>query len=459
MEGQLEKPQASPSDQDPTSTAVAVHESSEGDTSVPSDSNSPPAEPSTVSNDVVKDEEVEKAREDSASAQPVPDQEPERVTRNEQEAEDPSTVPRPSADVEEPVQSVSNDEPAPPLSSPVPSKSVTPPSRPSTLPPLPPHANQLANGIHDSRPQSPALTVTPAPASNLHKRSMTTSKGSHMSVVLISAAMETIAASREAKRSAPFRDGIQNALELVKRNEAIDRPREILEPLRLACETRNEKLVIASLDCISKLVSYSFFADDSEGSAANGYSPPPSPGGAPKASDHQPSLVDLVASTIASCQNESTSDTISVQIVKALLGLVLSQTTFAHHHSLLQSVRTVYNVYLTSNSPQIQMLAQGSLTQMVDHIFNRCKTQEPVPETPSHRSLESLSSTLGSIKADADLPPIPSSSENVSVTSQSPNATPVTPSIKLPEGDAEQQQEGDSSQLEGTDGPTVQQNV
>lgn len=435
MDGHTENVPTYPPAQDPPSTAVDIQQSPPGDAPSAQD----PSDHSThtpVVNDVAKDDEGLKSPEQLASVELSPNVEVEEDSRASQKGQDSSVI-LGSSSLEEPTKGVENDE-GPPQT---PSKPITPPSRPSTLPPLPPQANHQSNGVHDSRPQSPALSVAHAPVPNLHKRSMTTSKGSHMSVVLISTAMETIAASKEAKRSAPLRDGIQRALELVRTNEAIDKPREILEPLRLACETGNEKLIIASLDCISKLISYSFFAEDSD---AGGYTPPPSPGSSSfgsaakiqKPSDHQQPLVDMVAHTIASCQNENTSDTISVQIVKALLGLVLSQSTIAHHHSLLQSVRTVYNVYLTSNSSHIQMLAQGSLTQMVDHIFNRCKTEEPISDTASRHSIDS---SLGSIKPESELPPLPSSSESLNgkSTTQSSNATPTTPSIKLPEGDPE----------------------
>ncbi|KAH9912627.1 Sec7-domain-containing protein [Epithele typhae] len=211
--------------------------------------------------------------------------------------------------------------------------------------------------------------------SSRHKRSLTLSKGNTVSVVLISSALETIAASKEAKRSAPLRESTQRALEMVKSGQGGDRPREIFEPLRLACETRSEKLMIASLDCISKLISYSFFADSSSAQAPS--SPPPSPGpnsrGAAQPPREPTSLVDLVVHTITSCHTENTPETVSLQIVKALLALVLSPTILVHQSSLLKAVRTVYNVFLLSMDPVNQMVAQGGLTQMVNHVFARCK--------------------------------------------------------------------------------------
>ena len=245
--------------------------------------------------------------------------------------------------------------------------------------PLPPPGKDSLDIRLDSRLQSPSPSI--ASGSSPHRRSLTISRGTNVSVVLIATALETIASSKEARRSVPLRESAQRALELIHANEAGDQPREIFEPLRLACETRNEKLMVASLDCISKLISYSFFEDD--GTSVHALpSPPPSPQpGKVLGSAPLPSLVDLVAHTITACHSETTPDAVSLQIVKALLALVLSHTILVHHSSLLKAVRTVYNIFLLSTDPVNQMVAQGGLTQMVHHVFTRCqaagKTKRP----------------------------------------------------------------------------------
>ncbi|KII94838.1 hypothetical protein PLICRDRAFT_96881 [Plicaturopsis crispa FD-325 SS-3] len=260
----------------------------------------------------------------------------------------------------------------------------TPRNNSHELPPTPVEKSiDLPNGHHDPRPRTPSSQPA-TPQTLEHKRSLTISKGHTVSVVLISSALETISASKEAKRSAPLRDSVQRALEMVRSGQGGDRPREIFEPLRLACETRSEKLMIASLDCISKLISYSFFAEETQPSHSFP-SPPPSPGprnstsrtsGASQANAPPPALVDLVAHTITACHTETTPETVSLQIVKALLSLVLSPTILVHHSSLLKAVRTVYNVFLLSADPVNQMVAQGGLTQMVHHVFTRCKISD-----------------------------------------------------------------------------------
>ncbi|KAF5364253.1 hypothetical protein D9756_000655 [Leucocoprinus leucothites] len=250
-----------------------------------------------------------------------------------------------------------------------------------------PFRSSISTDHDEPRPRAPSSSTT-GPS---HRRSLTMSRGNNVSVVLIVSALEIIAASKEAKRSVPLRDSTQRALDLIRSDLASDHPRDILEPLRLACETRNEKLMIASLDCISKLISYSFFAED-DIYVSNGIpSPPPSPhpGGrnstsqASQTNIPQPSIVDLVVHTITACHTETTPETVSLQIVKALLALVLSPSVFVHHSSLLKTVRTVYNVFLLSSDPVNQMVAQGGLAQMVHHIFTRCKTDGVEPSRES----------------------------------------------------------------------------
>jgi brefeldin A-inhibited guanine nucleotide-exchange protein len=229
-----------------------------------------------------------------------------------------------------------------------------------------------------------SLPSASSPIGTLHRRSLTIPRGNPVSSVLITSALETIAASREAKKSTPLRETTQRAIELVRADRAGDSPREIFEPLRLACETRTEKLMIASLDCITKLISHSFFVDDSSPHLASLPSPPPSPGPGRRDSHSslpEPSLVDLVAHTITSCHTETSADAVSLQVVRALLALVLSSTILVHQSSLLKAVRTVYNVFLMSNDAVNQTVAQGSLTQMVNHVFTRCKTVEAFEST------------------------------------------------------------------------------
>ncbi|KAG8874344.1 guanine nucleotide exchange protein for ADP-robosylation factor [Tulasnella sp. 331] len=241
-----------------------------------------------------------------------------------------------------------------------------------------------------SSPRSPPPTRPDHQGKN-SATSFNAVRGNPVSVVLIASALDTIVASKEAKRSPQLKESAKSALEMIRNGQGGDRPREIFEPLRLACETKNEKLQIASLDCISKLISYSFFAESiSPAQALSSGSPPASPTTTGSVQNTQTmSLADLVTHTITGAYTETTPDAVSLQIVKALLALVLSNSVLVHHSSLLKAVRTVYNVFLLSSDPVNQMVAQGGLTQMVNHVFTRAKVGAANPITPSTAELVS----------------------------------------------------------------------
>jgi brefeldin A-inhibited guanine nucleotide-exchange protein len=218
------------------------------------------------------------------------------------------------------------------------------PSRPSsTRPP--------STSYHPSHPHSRrSSTATTLSLSN------NTQNGPQLSSIIITPPLQQIAASKEAKRSPAFLAAANKALELcAEGNAAYLHPRLIFEPLRMACETRQEKLVVTSLDLMSKLISHSFFYEP--------YGPP----------SGQPPLADLIAHTIAITYSETSPPAIALQVVKALLALVLSTKILVHQSSLLKALRTVYNVFLLSTDATNQMVAQGGLTQIVHHVFGRVR--------------------------------------------------------------------------------------
>ena len=333
--------------------------------------------------------------------------------------------------------------PAPPSPDPPP----TPPEkaplstlRRQSLPHVQPNGTNAAESPSTSTNSLPSAN---SPAGTTHRRSLTIPRGNAVSSVLITSALETIASSREAKKSTPLRESTHKALELVRADLAGDQPREIFEPLRLACETRSEKLMIASLDCITKLISHSFFVDDSSPHIASLPSPPPSPGPGRRDSQSnipEPSLVDLVVHTITSCHTETSADAVSLQVVRALLSLVLSTTILVHQSALLKAVRTVYNIFLMSNDPINQTVAQGGLTQMVNHVFARCKTVTPYGDSDRESVTDSGVSGISSRQS-----------------SVAPSTPDFVPAPALPAGDSISERGGETSQEEhdGQDVPTT----
>ncbi|WFD28283.1 guanine nucleotide exchange protein for ADP-robosylation factor [Malassezia nana] len=221
--------------------------------------------------------------------------------------------------------------------------------------PLPVTEDQNENASAPS-PSVPTKTVSETEERVMQHSASSASSLSRGSAVFVLSALETISLSKEARRSRPLKDSAVAALDMVKAatspqvtNAVLD-PRVVFEPLRLACETKSVSLQATALDCIAKLVSYAFFAEED-----------------PNAS----SLADLVVNTVCDCFGDQMDERVSVQIVKALLACVLSTSIRVHQSSLLRAVRTVYNIYLMARTPSHQAIAQGALSQMVGHVFSR----------------------------------------------------------------------------------------
>ncbi|SAM84169.1 probable SEC7-component of non-clathrin vesicle coat [Ustilago bromivora] len=222
--------------------------------------------------------------------------------------------------------------------------------------------------------RSSSVSTTATATTTVHSRSSLKSLNKGSAVFVISA-LETLASSKEARKDKALKEAANTALDMVKaaaafttspqsaeQHQPVLDPRVVFEPLRLACRTRSNNLTITSLDCIGKLVSYAFFAEDDPTAVAS----------AIVAAGQPPqTLADLVTETVCDCYHENLDDKVALQIIKALLASILSTVVYVHQSSLLKAVRTVYNIFLMSKSPANQAIAQGSLTQMVHHVFAR----------------------------------------------------------------------------------------
>ena len=212
------------------------------------------------------------------------------------------------------------------------------------------------------------------------------------SIVFVVTALEQIAASKEARRRKPLGDAVQKALAATRQKEEAPSPEIIFEPLRLATETSSIPLTTTALDCIGKLISYSYF------SAPAFYD-----SSLPPEQQQQSSLIDKAIETICDCfQDEATPVEVQLQIVKSLLAAVLNDKLIVHGSGLLKAIRQVYNIFLLSNSGANQQVAQGTLTQMVGTVFERVTTRLSMKE--ARLNLAKLGSDKGTANASqADL--------------------------------------------------------
>ena len=86
--------------------------------------------------------------------------------------------------------------------------------------------------------------------------------------------------------------------------------------------------------------------------------------------------IDVIVDTICSCfSGPQTDEGVQLQILKALLTILTSQHVEVHEASLLNSVRTCYNIYLASRNMINQTTAKATLNQMLSAIFSRMENK------------------------------------------------------------------------------------
>lgn len=154
----------------------------------------------------------------------------------------------------------------------------------------------------------------------------------------------------------------------------------VLQPLRLAFETKNIKLVESALDCLHKLIAYDHLEGD--------------PGLEGGKSD--PLFTDIL-SMICGCVDNSSSDSTILQVLKVLLTAVASTRFRVHGEPLLGVIRVCYNIALNSKSPINQATSKAMLTQMISIVFRRMESdQVPVVPSASHAQTDNASASCTS---------------------------------------------------------------
>ena len=232
-------------------------------------------------------------------------------------------------------------------------------------------------------PQEPAPEAVPEARARSDSRSTTATQATQAtqathrstpvsSTVFVVTALETIAASKDARRNKELEDAVQKALVNIKQSDTnpLD-PEVIFLPLQLATKTFSIPLQVTALDCIGKLITYSYFAFPSSRPGQDSADP----------SDKELPLIERAIETICDCfENEATPMEIQQQIIKSLLAAVLNDKIVVHGAGLLKAVRQIYNIFIYSKSSQNQQIAQGSLTQMLGTVFDRVRMRLDLKE-------------------------------------------------------------------------------
>lgn len=131
----------------------------------------------------------------------------------------------------------------------------------------------------------------------------------------------------------------------------------VLNPLRLAFETKNAKVIELALDCLHKLIAYDHLEGD-----------PGLKGG------RNAQLFTDILSMVCGCVDNSSPDSTTLQVLKVLLTAVASNKFRVHGEPLLAVIRVCYNIALNSKSPINQSTSKAMLTQMISITFRRMET-------------------------------------------------------------------------------------
>ncbi|CAK7265697.1 guanine nucleotide exchange protein for ADP-robosylation factor [Sporothrix epigloea] len=222
------------------------------------------------------------------------------------------------------------------------------------------------------------------------------------SLKFVAASLGVIAAAKDTSHNAPLAAAVKTALDAIKEQDPqFPSPVIIFAPLQLATRSGSIPLTTTALDCIGKLISYSYFsipagtagatssAADGTATTSNGdpQSQPAADGAASTAEDNTSDtadsapLIERAIDTICDCfQGDTTPPEVQLQIVKSLLAAVLNDKIVVHGAGLLKAIRQVYNIFLLSRNASNQQVAQGTLTQMVGTVFERVKLRLQMKE-------------------------------------------------------------------------------
>ncbi|KAE8145565.1 hypothetical protein BDV25DRAFT_68579 [Aspergillus avenaceus] len=242
------------------------------------------------------------------------------------------------------------------------------------------------------------------------------------STVFIVTALDTIGASREARRNKELEDAVKGALANVKGADGQPiNPEVIFRPLYIATKTLSIPLQVTALDCIGKLITYSYFAFPSAPEGKDSENDP---------TQERPPLIERAIDAICDCfENEATPIEIQQQIIKSLLAAVLNDKIVVHGAGLLKAVRQIYNIFIYSKSSQNQQIAQGSLTQMVNTVFDRVRVRLELKEM---RVRDGDKGQGGSDTVTLDTADTPQTNEDDQVSDVASATIPDQPVIKEP---------------------------
>ncbi|CAI9292233.1 unnamed protein product [Lactuca saligna] len=139
----------------------------------------------------------------------------------------------------------------------------------------------------------------------------------------------------------------------------------ILSPIIKACSSGDPKIAEPALDCIQKLIAHGYLHGESD----------------PAGGSDAKLLSRLIESVCKCC--DLGDEGVELLVLKTILSAVTSIQLRIHGDSLLQIVRTSYDIYLSSKNVVNQTTAKASLIQMLVIVFRRMEADSStVPVQP-----------------------------------------------------------------------------
>ncbi|KAL7663701.1 SEC7 domain-containing protein [[Candida] zeylanoides] len=177
-----------------------------------------------------------------------------------------------------------------------------------------------------------ALPTPPTPAKNTH---------------FLTGALTSLLEAKELKKSPEVKAAVQKALDVLN-NGGSNEAHIIFDALKLTCETQSHSLKAKGVDIFAKVFDYGVFEGEQD----------------------IVRLTDASVDVISSCfDGEGTDPLVETQVLRALTNSILLMP--CHGAALLKAVRQIYNIFIFSLSSDNQLIAQGTLNQVIDAVFSR----------------------------------------------------------------------------------------
>lgn len=338
-----------------------IEEDKENSTKEPEEETSrePKEEPKEESTEVPKEEPKKESKEESKK-------EPKEDSKKDSKKE-PSEQPNGS-----PADTLKDDIPTPSEehTDPVPGDNTL--KEPKTSTPN----RKLSVSSHSSNARSRSASVRRTQNSNVALARHTVSgTESQPAKVFIQNAFEKIKGSKDAKRIPALQTATDWVLDQFERRPEVLPPvKKVLEPLELICVPpgSSNELKEVALDTLGQLFSLNYIGiveDEAERAQL---------------------LSDAVNIVWDSWEAEAADQRVEVQIIKALTSAVVNEDTVLHGSALLRAVRLVYRIFVITRTSANQNLAQVSLTQMVQAVFERVKVKSTLEAKQHRREKSSL---------------------------------------------------------------------